>query len=133
MDEGPLLVDRLFAPLLVGAGVFGSIDGFVHLARESVCKFVQYHGVVNIEPCMAYGLFKLGDVSVQLFALHLESLAKHYLRFFLLQYICILPIKGSTGAFPKPFIGQGGSSAVDLKPHPCVIGLTQFLNAGSWI
>src|ERR1700677_2015798 len=119
MNEGPLLIDHLLAPLLIGAWVLCGIDVFVHLAGESVCKFVQYHGVVDVESRMAHSLFKLGDVSVQFFALHLESLAKHYLRFLLFQYVCILPIEGSASAFPKPFISHGDSSAGDLETQPC--------------
>src|SRR6202453_948298 len=119
MNEGPLLIDRLLAPLLVGAWMLRRIDVFVHFAGESICKFVQYHGVVDIEPRMAHSLFKLGDVSVQFFTLHLESLAKHYLCFLLFQHVCILPVEGSRGALPEPFIGHGNSSASNLETQPC--------------
>src|ERR1700677_3650732 len=82
------------------AGVFCGIYVFIHLAGESVCKFVQYHGVVDIKSCMAHSLFELGDVSIQFFALHLESLAKHYLRLLLFEYVSVLPIEGSGSALP---------------------------------
>src|ERR1700677_4634314 len=119
MNEGPLLSDCLLTPLLVGAWVLGRIDVFVHFSGESVCESIKYHRVVDVESRMAHCLFKLGDVSVQLFALHFEPLAKHYLRLLLFEYVGVLSIEGSGSALPEPFIGHGDSSTSNLETQPC--------------
>ena len=68
MNEGPLLIDCLLVPLLIGVWVFCSVEVFIHFVGKSIGEFVQYHGVVDIEPRMSYRLLELRDVSVQLFA-----------------------------------------------------------------
>ena len=59
MNEGPLLIDCLLVPLLVGAWVFRHVKVFVHLVGKSIGELVQYHRVVDIEPRMAYDLLEL--------------------------------------------------------------------------